>query len=300
MDCALHVTDAFAECTTIFSDTCIQNTAKILHLQYTVQHMYSVQYMYSSCTAHVQLMYSTCTAHVQHMYSTCTAHVQHMYSTYTAHVQLMYSSCTAHVQHMYSSCTAHVQHMYSTCTAHVQLMYSTCTAHIQHMYSSCTAHVQHMYSSCTAHVQHMYSTHTGLCVSHNRSHLCIAFDSIQGYLLTNREVIGADVEDFEYTPKPEYEGPFTVWNMANEAAVIRKFFDHILEVKPHIFVTYNGDSFDWYGEIKVGRGGRRRGRGSQIYSPSSLFYNTVFVVCANKWHVCRMCSVNANTDCSIN
>eukprot|EP00731_Ephydatia_muelleri_P013540 Em0007g850a len=67
----------------------------------------------------------------------------------------------------------------------------------------------------------------------------------QGYLLTNREVIGADVEDFEYTPKPEYEGPFTVWNMANEAAVIRKFFDHILEVKPHIFVTYNGDSFDW-------------------------------------------------------
>lgn len=92
-------------------------------------------------------------------------------------------------------------------------------------------------------------------MSHNRSHLCIAFDSIQGYLLTNREVIGADVEDFEYTPKPEYEGPFTVWNMANEAAVIRKFFDHILEVKPHIFVTYNGDSFDWYGERKVGRGG---------------------------------------------
>ena len=69
------------------------------------------------------------------------------------------------------------------------------------------------------------------------------------------------MEDFEYTPKPEYEGPFTVWNMANEAAVIRKFFDHILEVKPHIFVTYNGDSFDWYGERKVGRGGRGGGGG---------------------------------------
>ena len=58
------------------------------------------------------------------------------------------------------------------------------------------------------------------------------------------------MEDFEYTPKPEYEGPFTVWNMSNEAAVLRKFFEHILEVKPHIFVTYNGDSFDWYGRVK--------------------------------------------------
>ena len=58
------------------------------------------------------------------------------------------------------------------------------------------------------------------------------------------------MEDFEYTPKPEYEGPFTVWNMCNEAAVLRKFFEHILEVKPHIFVTYNGDSFDWYGRVK--------------------------------------------------
>ena len=27
--------------------------------------------------------------------------------------------------------------------------------------------------------------------------------------------------------------------------LLRRFFDHILEVKPNIFVTYNGDSFDW-------------------------------------------------------
>ncbi len=26
---------------------------------------------------------------------------------------------------------------------------------------------------------------------------------------------------------------------------MQKFFDHIQEVKPHIFVTYNGDFFDW-------------------------------------------------------
>lgn len=67
----------------------------------------------------------------------------------------------------------------------------------------------------------------------------------QGYLITNREVIGADVEDFEYTPKPEYEGPFIVFNEPDEASLLRKFFDHILETRPNIFVTYNGDSFDW-------------------------------------------------------
>ncbi|KXZ56812.1 hypothetical protein GPECTOR_1g731 [Gonium pectorale] len=30
----------------------------------------------------------------------------------------------------------------------------------------------------------------------------------QGYLIVNREVVGADIADFEYTPKPEFEGPF--------------------------------------------------------------------------------------------
>lgn len=28
----------------------------------------------------------------------------------------------------------------------------------------------------------------------------------QGYLITNREIISTDVQDFEYTPKPEFEG----------------------------------------------------------------------------------------------
>ena len=40
----------------------------------------------------------------------------------------------------------------------------------------------------------------------------------QGYLITNREVVGANVEDFEYTPKPEYEGPFTVYNEPDEVS----------------------------------------------------------------------------------
>lgn len=67
----------------------------------------------------------------------------------------------------------------------------------------------------------------------------------QGYLITNREIVSHDVEDFEYTPKPEFEGNFIVFNEPNELALIQKFFDHILEIKPHVVVTYNGDFFDW-------------------------------------------------------
>ncbi|XP_026280416.1 DNA polymerase epsilon catalytic subunit 1 [Frankliniella occidentalis] len=67
----------------------------------------------------------------------------------------------------------------------------------------------------------------------------------QGYLITNREIISADVEDFEYTPKPEFEGFFTIFNEPDERALILRFFEHIMDVKPHIFVSYNGDFFDW-------------------------------------------------------
>ncbi|CAL8464190.1 g3725 [Coccomyxa elongata] len=67
----------------------------------------------------------------------------------------------------------------------------------------------------------------------------------QGYLIINREVVGGDIESFEYTPKPEFVGPFEVWNEANEEAMLRRWFDHMRQVKPAIYVTYNGDFFDW-------------------------------------------------------
>ncbi|XP_057689041.1 DNA polymerase epsilon catalytic subunit A-like isoform X1 [Corythoichthys intestinalis] len=67
----------------------------------------------------------------------------------------------------------------------------------------------------------------------------------QGFLITNREIVSENIEDFEFTPKPEYEGPFTVFNEDDEVALIQRFFDHIQETKPNIFVTYNGDFFDW-------------------------------------------------------
>jgi DNA polymerase epsilon subunit 1 len=38
----------------------------------------------------------------------------------------------------------------------------------------------------------------------------------QGYLITNREIVSEDIADFEYTPKDGYEGPFIVFNEADE------------------------------------------------------------------------------------
>ena len=67
----------------------------------------------------------------------------------------------------------------------------------------------------------------------------------QGFLITNREIVSQDIADFEYTPKPEYDGPFLVFNEIDERTVINRFFGHIKEAKPTVIVTYNGDFFDW-------------------------------------------------------
>lgn len=49
----------------------------------------------------------------------------------------------------------------------------------------------------------------------------------KGFLIVNREVVGADISDFEYTPKPEYEGPFTVINTPDEVSLLRAWFQHM-------------------------------------------------------------------------
>ena len=38
----------------------------------------------------------------------------------------------------------------------------------------------------------------------------------QGYLITNRDIVSEDIDDFEYTPKEGYEGPFIVFNEPDE------------------------------------------------------------------------------------
>lgn len=67
----------------------------------------------------------------------------------------------------------------------------------------------------------------------------------QGYLLVNREVVGDNIVNFEYTPKPEYEGPFIVINEPNEISLLKRWFEHVRQVKPGVMVTYNGDFFDF-------------------------------------------------------
>lgn len=52
-------------------------------------------------------------------------------------------------------------------------------------------------------------------------------------------------QNFEYTPKPTFPGPFHIFNEPNEEAVIKRFFAHVAELRPQIIVTYNGDYFDW-------------------------------------------------------
>ena len=40
----------------------------------------------------------------------------------------------------------------------------------------------------------------------------------QGYLITNREIVSENIDDFEYTPKEGYEGPFIIFNEPNEVS----------------------------------------------------------------------------------
>ncbi|KAL2260303.1 hypothetical protein VTK26DRAFT_5725 [Humicola hyalothermophila] len=67
----------------------------------------------------------------------------------------------------------------------------------------------------------------------------------QGFLITNREIVSEDITDFDYTPKPEYPGPFMIFNEPDEKAVLERFFLHVKEARPTVIATYNGDFFDW-------------------------------------------------------
>lgn len=94
----------------------------------------------------------------------------------------------------------------------------------------------------------------------------------QGFLITNREIIAADIEDFEYTPKPEYEGNFIVFNEPDECAALKKFFEHIRETRPLIFVTYNGDFFDWpYVETRCAKYGMNMEKEIGVYEDNGEY-----------------------------
>lgn len=74
----------------------------------------------------------------------------------------------------------------------------------------------------------------------------------EGFLLINRKIVAEDISDFEYSPREEFTGTFKVVNLQDEKELLIYFFEHIKEIKPNIFVTYNGDNFDfWYIEIRA-------------------------------------------------
>ncbi|KAF4695117.1 hypothetical protein FOZ60_005854 [Perkinsus olseni] len=65
-----------------------------------------------------------------------------------------------------------------------------------------------------------------------------------GYLIVNRQEVHGHIEDFEYSPKPEFEGFFECINCDTEKDLLVAFFDLLLRTRPHITVTFNGDFFD--------------------------------------------------------
>ncbi|KAJ8600064.1 hypothetical protein CTAYLR_001865 [Chrysophaeum taylorii] len=66
----------------------------------------------------------------------------------------------------------------------------------------------------------------------------------QGYLIISRAVVSEDIENFEYSPN-QFRGPFEVFNEVDEASLLERFIRHCRDIKPHVYVTYNGDYFDW-------------------------------------------------------
>ena len=46
----------------------------------------------------------------------------------------------------------------------------------------------------------------------------------RGVLIINREIVSMDINDFEYTPKPDYSGPFHVYNEQTEEALLHRFY----------------------------------------------------------------------------
>lgn len=67
----------------------------------------------------------------------------------------------------------------------------------------------------------------------------------EGFLIVNRDIVSQDIDDFEYTPKPEYPGLFTTFNEPDEKHLLMKFFEHIRDIRPTVIATFNGDFFDW-------------------------------------------------------
>lgn len=66
-----------------------------------------------------------------------------------------------------------------------------------------------------------------------------------GFLITNNEIVSKNISDFEY--KVEVDARvigIKVYNCKDEGALLLQFIEKIMETKPDILTTFNGDMFD--------------------------------------------------------
>lgn len=66
-----------------------------------------------------------------------------------------------------------------------------------------------------------------------------------GELITNRQIVSEDIQEFEYHAKDDMQCAFRVSNETSEEALLVRFLEVVLEHRPHIITTYNGSFFDW-------------------------------------------------------
>ena len=78
----------------------------------------------------------------------------------------------------------------------------------------------------------------------------------QAYHIINRDIVSEDIEDFEYTYKEGYEGPFIVFNEPDEVNMILLSSPRIIYqisaiggYNPTILLSHSGRQADRHGHI---------------------------------------------------
>lgn len=75
--------------------------------------------------------------------------------------------------------------------------------------------------------------------------ISMMIDDGDGIQLCNRKIISQDIDNFVYKPTDKYVGEFIIENCIDEKTMLERFYKILYTIKPTIYVTYNGDYFDW-------------------------------------------------------
>jgi DNA polymerase epsilon subunit 1 len=113
----------------------------------------------------------------------------------------------------------------------------------------------------------------------------------RGFLGVNRQIVSEDIYSFTYAPKIEFESDFTVFNEEDEASLLRRFLAEARAAQPRVFVTYNGDAFDWhFVQIRANR------LGISILDEIGMSYSTVRGTCRGRSAIHMDCIHWVNRD----